>query len=1035
MKENWLPQIFQTAEAGVSSAFEPELIPDNQLSWMKNGVIRGGKPHTRPGLKFRLVLPPGKLQGVGFFSVQNGMLIASISGRIYRIRVGAKTSGFSYEEITLPWRNSSKQDYAWMQETVGYFVIQDGQSSPIIYDGSQARRADQSKNEVPVGRQMAYGNGRLWVAINENELVAGDIKTRTQGSELLFTETQYLTGGGAFYFPRKITGLGFIPATGASGYGSLIVYAKDRTETIRADITNRDLWGTFPGFIQPVLLNSGAASHYSLTEVNQDLWWRDADGGIRSLRSSVADEAGSPGNTPQSREVARITDFEDQKRLAAVSGIQFDNRLLMTASPFINQHGAVSFRDLISLDFSPISSNRAKTAPSYDGEWDGLRFTRLVAGEFNGKRRGFALSLDPDGYNRLWEFDDGINDDELQICTGTGLATMESPIPMVLEYPSRDWGLPSVRKVLQRCDVYLAGVEGEVKLDVYWRSDNLVKWNRWQEEVTACATMSDASTATPHVWKNLAPQGRAQIKTFSVPQTTQPLTGYGNQTGFEHQIRLVVTGKAKVDRVVVYAERTTQEAHAFRDPATFSQCMEQDITGNEIVYDPVSAGCTMPVGTAQCELTYSLSPEFAGTWSLSEYPVGVDPLDVTIASDGPTDNATVTVPDLGDYVFTLTAGTRTLDYPVFFSVGESCCISMDPLPYTVDFDSLSNLQPYTGSAQYGLLPVDDLAEFIPSDAYPLGRANWAICPYCDFCDGPEIEGVTQEERYTTRWFVNSSSAPAQYGVDGVSSQDVPANLFVGVDQSEIFTISLGFDSNARPAFAIQTGTGQIEIRREVAGVPTVYSFAGDYPRLLYDGILQRDSSSIDLVCFYVSGGGVKMRFQRDNFGVEYDFVTATPNAVRVTKTDRIDACQLLYFTDSDGALIAARSEVYPPFPILVSDLGTNSAAPAGGEYMLGVVDGGSYSDAGTNAAAPAGGEYVSNTVNTGPYTDDGTNMAAPAGGEYAEVVVSGGAYSESATNSASPATGEYTEVSVNGGTYTENATNSAAPSGGEYEIP
>lgn len=709
-KENWVSQIFQTSEAGVSSAFEPELIPDNQLAWMKNGVIRGGKPHTRTPLRFRLTLPRGKLQGVGFFSIQNGMLVASIDGQIYRIRVGTKTSGFSYEEIPMEWRNSAKQDLAWMQETVGYLVIQDGQSDAIIYDGSTARRSDTDEGEVPLGRQMAYGNGRLWVAVNENELVASDIKTRTPGTELLFTETQYLTGGGAFYFPRKITALGFIPATGAAGYGSLIVYAKDRTETIRADITNRDLWGTFPGFIQPALLNTGAASQFSLTEVNQDLYWRDAQGGIRSLRSAVTDEATGPGNTPQSREVARITDFEDQKRLSFVSAIQFNDRLLMTASPYINDVGTASFRDIISLDFSPISSNRSRTAPSYDGEWEGLEFTRLVAGEFSGKRRGFALSLDADGYNRLWEFDDGVNDDELQICTGTGLALQDSPIPMVLEYPSRDFGSPALRKTLQRCDVYLAGIEGEISLQVFWRSDNLVKWNEWQEEVTACAVMSDSVTTSPHVWKNLAPQGRAQIKTFSIPQTTQALTGYGNQTGFEHQIRIVVTGKAKVDRVVAYAKVDTQEQFAFRDNTNFATCLEQDVTGNNIDYAIVSSGCTMMAGTSVCgNLNANIAPQLPGNWTLQSYPVEVNPdaIDMTVNSE--TDNLSVTVPDTGNYVFRLTAGTRIIDYPHIFA---ECPPEPDDIPNLVAWYDSSQLTGYSNNDQIGiwndLSPTGDL---------------------------------------------------------------------------------------------------------------------------------------------------------------------------------------------------------------------------------------------------------------------------------------------------------------------------------------
>lgn len=570
MQKGWIPELFETAEIGVSSAYEPELLPTNQLAWMKNGRIRGGKPSTRPNLRERLILPQGNLQGIGYFSGYGGMLIASIGGRIYKIRISNRT--FSYEEISLAWVNSPVLHNAWMQETSGSFIIQDGQSDAIIYDGASARRAD--SDEVPRGKMMAYGNGRLWVVINENELAAGDIKTSTFQSELKFTEIQYLTGGGAFYFPRKLTGLGMVPSSTASGYGALVVFAKERADGVRADITYRDSWATMPGFIQPILLNTGAAGHYSIVDVNQDLYWRDGNGGIRNLRSALSDEAGA-GNSPISREVSRITDYESVGRLDSVSSVVWNNRIVMTASPFINEYGNTSFRDLISLDFAPLSSMRGKSDPAFDGEWDGLQFQRLVGGEFNGEKRAFVTSLDPDGNNRLWEItEEGIGD-RFAMCVGTGLMDTVMGVPMVIEYPRRNWGAVGQRKRLERCDVFLTDIEGEVSLGVYWRADNSIKWNAW-DSMSACAKMTDSATSTPHVWKNLRKQERPQAMTFTIPESINSITGRAKHVGFDHQIRLVVRGKAKVYRVIVYASVLDGETYADRE-ALYDVCEENNV--------------------------------------------------------------------------------------------------------------------------------------------------------------------------------------------------------------------------------------------------------------------------------------------------------------------------------------------------------------------------------------------------------------------------------------------------------------------------
>jgi hypothetical protein len=570
---NWIPATFETCPGGVSSAVAPELLPPGQFAWGLNIAIRGAKPHTRPPIVERLILPEGIHQGSAYFGVQGGMIVCSIAGRIYRLRIGANT--FSYEEIPLGFVNSGVLKQAWFQQTVETLVIQDGQSNAILYNGSTARRA--GIDEVPRGTSMAYGNGRLWVAINKNELVAGDIRTRQAESELQFTETNYLSGGGSLYMPRGITALAFIPITGAADFGTLMCFSRDSVESIRADVTNRDMWPNMVGFVTNVFRNIGCSGDWSPTEVNQDLYWRDGRGDIRSLANAISTN-NTPGSSPISREVQRLVDFDSEQLLPWVSAIYFDNRLLMTSSPYLNVSAGVSFKDLVALDFSPISTMQMKAPPAYDGQWSGPPgIAQLVTGEFDGQNRAFAITSGEDGINRLWEILTRGKEDAYLSC---GSGTIGSPVQSLIEYPSIGFGLPKNRKRLERCDVWLSGIDGELEMTAYWRADATQKWSEWdQKEV--CAKTTDAAVNTPHTWKNLLPEQRPQIKTFTIPAGLDGVTDYALAVGFEFQIRLVFTGKYQVERMMIYATDLTDKPFADEELA---ECIENDVTGNEIRY-------------------------------------------------------------------------------------------------------------------------------------------------------------------------------------------------------------------------------------------------------------------------------------------------------------------------------------------------------------------------------------------------------------------------------------------------------------------
>ncbi len=571
--DKWDTELFGTTLDGVNSSVEPDLILPSQQSWMLNGAIRGGKPHTRPPIRSRTYLPDGLVQGASYFSVQDGMIVVSIGGLLYRIRVGEQTC--TWESIPLNFPNSPKLPEAWFEETVGYLVMQDGQSDAVIYDGATATRSNPTALGVPLGRQMAYGNGRLWVAINGNQLVAGDIVTDVSGSELQFTETNYLSGGGALRFPNQIAGLKFSPAIGQGDKGPLLVFGTEFTKSVRADITSRDLWAQIPTFVGPVLDNVGSAGQKCITAVNQDLYWRDSLGGIRSLSSALADQSSS-GSTPLSREVARITDYESTGPLRYSSSTYFDNRLLTLGSPFINPNGGISFKHIVALDFAPLSSMRGKAPPAYDGAWSGAQFTQLITGKFNGRQRCFGISSDSDGNNRLWEIFAKGRADESEVG--------ESRISAYLESGRRNFGTPKKKKKLTRCDVYLSGIEEQVEMKVYWRPDNQQKWLQWDAGDEACARMEDADvSSTPHVWKNLRSQERPQIKTFTIPQEFNDATKYPLSQGFEFQLRLAWVGKARITRVLLHAVDVGDQVQADRNllPDT---CTYNDVTGNSITY-------------------------------------------------------------------------------------------------------------------------------------------------------------------------------------------------------------------------------------------------------------------------------------------------------------------------------------------------------------------------------------------------------------------------------------------------------------------
>lgn len=267
-------------------------------------------------------------------------LVVSISGQMLTVtNIDATAGGTSGATVMALDPNSSTLGRAWMQEAEIFLIIQDGQKRAIIYDGSKSWRSNIVQQQVPTGKQMAYGKGRLWVAVNENEYVAGDIVggqlhdptyPKKVDALLYYTENTFLAGGGAFRVPLKsgsITAMIFMPVLDTStGNGPLLIFTERAIFSCNAS-EDRDTWQKATSALQTIVsIGNGAVSHYAVAQTtNSDIFFRSPDG-VRSFYLALREYANSWGSTPNSTEMDKVLPFDDLLLLKYGSMIQFDNR-------------------------------------------------------------------------------------------------------------------------------------------------------------------------------------------------------------------------------------------------------------------------------------------------------------------------------------------------------------------------------------------------------------------------------------------------------------------------------------------------------------------------------------------------------------------------------------------------------------------------------------------------------------------------------------------------------------------------------------
>ena len=441
--------------------------------------------------------------------------------------------------------NASNRPLSWHLQAEQYWLIQDGQSRCIIFDGSNARRSNEKSDpyEVPTGTCMEYYDsiGRIAVAVNDQEVALGDINGGSS-SLIQFMEEHMAVGGGRFMIPRqygKITAIRNLPNMDTTlGKGPLLIGTPKRIFALGLP-ANRLTWPTIDQPLQTmVLIDFGPRSQNSSKAVNGDLYYRGNDG-IRSFIIARRN-FGQPGNLSMSSEMDRILNRDAKTLLKFGSAVQIDNRLLTTVNPVTTDEGHCYHRGMCALDFHLLSAMGSKPAPAYDGLWTGLNIYQLIEALVDDEDASYVFCRGSGGELELWEINplaqfDG--DGGRQEC--------------VIETRSFTGRNETEQKELWACEIWVDRLVGTVDFALQYRPDEYPCWFDWKTR-TVCAKAQQCQDDDVCVATTRFEAGYKTRMVFRRPDPVcETADDKPSNIGYSFQLRLSWLGRCRIKKVLV----------------------------------------------------------------------------------------------------------------------------------------------------------------------------------------------------------------------------------------------------------------------------------------------------------------------------------------------------------------------------------------------------------------------------------------------------------------------------------------------------
>lgn len=579
----------------VQSERTPNGLGRNELAWLINGDTRNGGLSPRAGWQPRAVVHDGSARYQGGFVyepvTEHPYLILSIGGHIYRVRIDPEIVITDLSD-QFGLFNPPDGEYAFFAQAEEFLIIQagDGVTLPLFWDGATLRRSagitdpniatnTPGVNEIPAAGPMHYYMGRLWYAhglhYSAGDIIGGVSGTAPYGfrdSILNVTENPLSFGGDGFGLPSRsstIRALHSAPEPDTStGQGRLFIFTRDkifalqvpvsRSAWIAADTDNRPLQ-TVVGFA------NGSVNDRSIVEVNNDLWFRSLEPGIRSLRVATR-SVEQWANVDLSANVRRLLQYEDRSLLRFASGIVFNNRLLMTALPLESAQGVV-FHEIVPLDFMPISTVGEQRPPAWQGMYEGLDHFQLFKADFGGRERAFTICLSKvSGNMQLWELTYA---DRREF--GDGRVTV------IAEFPAFSGFREDQFKELVGGELWIDRLWGTVFFKVEYRPDGENCWLPWHE-FSLCSPRnkeeSGESEASGYPGDLTDEYGQGYRQPVALPKpeaVCQDQVGRPSTLGYQFQMRLTMRGNCRVRGLLLHLTPREQAAYPNLAPCEFTE--------------------------------------------------------------------------------------------------------------------------------------------------------------------------------------------------------------------------------------------------------------------------------------------------------------------------------------------------------------------------------------------------------------------------------------------------------------------------------
>lgn len=554
-------------DAGVDAGRSPSMLPPNAVAFAVNCSFEGGYISPRPGFQYQEYtygsssgvfdgpLPAGNFQCAHSYISDDGRLfiVLLISGNTWLYDIVQKRMTLLSEDASLA--NAANIAEGWMVQAENFLVIQDGQSRPLIFNGSSLRRA--ALDEIKTGKVMAYVSGRIWYALQDGfsfratDIVYGD---GTRASVLKETESTFLNEGGNFAVPSDSGGITAMAVPGtldtALGQGPLLVMTPKYIFSINAPV-DREVWKNLNYPIQSISqVSNGAVASRSAITVNGDVFYRAVDG-VRSFIIARRD-FGTWGNTPISNELTNIISNDQVDLLWASSAIYFANRLLMTCQPRWRNvaypqwaNTGVYHEAIAVLEFEPVTGMRQKSPPAWAGVWTGINVLQLLRCENAYGERAFAIVKNDTNGIEIWE----ITKSAIADTNADG----EKSIEWFFETKSYNYESTFGLKRLETGDIFIDNLQGTAEFAAWYRPDQYPAWVSWHSwsvcsNPNSCAVSFDCPVPT------LAqPQYRPKMRLPTPADACNTSVGVQFRNMFETQLRVSVAGYCRIRSVRLHA--------------------------------------------------------------------------------------------------------------------------------------------------------------------------------------------------------------------------------------------------------------------------------------------------------------------------------------------------------------------------------------------------------------------------------------------------------------------------------------------------